>query len=100
MAAYSELKLPPQIRNKPANEVMRAAVLNGELHISLRRGFADPAAWGLLFVEAARHVARAYAHEKMFTPEDALERIRQTFEDAIRQPAEGVSKTTEFIDPK
>jgi hypothetical protein len=35
----------------------------------------------------------------MFTPEDALERIRQTFEDAVRQPAEGVSKTTEFIDP-
>jgi hypothetical protein len=99
MAAYSELKVPPQIRNKPANEVLRAAVLNGELHISLRRGFADPAAWGLLFVEAARHVARAYAHEKMFTPEDALERIRTTFEEAVRQPGEGVSKTTEFIDP-
>lgn len=98
--AYQALNLPPQIRNKDANEVMRAAVLNGELHISLRRGFADPAAWGLLFVEAARHVARAYAHEKMFTPEDALERIRATFEDAIRQPAEGVSKTTEFVDPK
>jgi hypothetical protein len=100
MAGYDALNLPPQIRNKPASEVMRAAVMNGELHISLRRGFADPAAWGLLFVEAARHVARAYAHEKMFTPEDALERIRATFEDAIRQPAEGVSKTTEFVDPK
>src|SRR5436190_2203698 len=99
MAAYDALNLPPQIRNKPASEVLRAAVLNGELHISLRRGFADPAAWGLLFVEAARHVARAYAHEKMFTPEDALERIRATFEDAIRQPAEGISKTSEFVDP-
>jgi hypothetical protein len=52
-----------------------------------------------LFVEAARHVARAYAHEKMFTEQDALERVRQVFEEAIRQPAEGVSKTTEFIDP-
>jgi hypothetical protein len=98
MAAYDALNLPPQIRNKPANEVMRAAVLNGELHISLRRGFADPAAWGL-FVEATRHVARAYAHEKMFTEQDALERVRQAFEEAIRQPAEGISKTTEFIDP-
>jgi hypothetical protein len=99
MAAYDALNLPPQIRNKPANEVLRAAVLNGELHISLRRGFADPAAWGLLFVEAARHVARSYAHEKMFSEQDAFERIRQTFEEAVRQPAEGVSKTTEFIDP-
>src|SRR5262245_43462822 len=99
MAAYDALNLPPQIRNKPANEVLRVAVLSGELHVSLRRGFADPAAWGLLFVEAARHAECAYAHEKMFSEQDAFERIRQTFEQAARQPAEGISKTTEFIDP-
>jgi hypothetical protein len=28
-----------------------------------------------------------------------MERIRATFEEAVRQPPEGISKTTEFIDP-
>ena len=50
---------PPMVKDKPANEVMRVAVHNGELHMSMRRAFDDPGVWGLLFVDAARHVARA-----------------------------------------
>ena len=99
MSAYNELKPPPQVRNQPANEVMRAAVFDGALHISLQRGFPDPATWGHLFVDAARHVARAYAHENICTEQDAFERIRASFEEAVRQPAEGVSATAPF-DPK
>ena len=96
--AYNALNPPPLVKNKPANEVMRAAVHNGELHIALRRGFNDAGAWGLLFVDAARHVARAYAHEKLFTEAEALERIRAEFEKAIREPPEGASETTEIKD--
>ena len=92
---YNALNLPPLVRDKDANEVMRVAVLNGELHMSLRRGFDDPGVWGLLLVDAARHVARAYAHDKIVTEDEALERIRTGFEKAIgakaRSPAE--SKT-------
>jgi hypothetical protein len=96
--AYNALNPPPLVKDKPANEVMRAAVHNGELHLSLRRGFNDPGAWGLLFVDAARHVARAYAHDKIVSEEEALERIRHGFETAIRQPPEGSSETTEIKD--
>jgi len=91
---YIPLNPPPLVRDKDAHEVMRTAVLGGELHFSLLRGFADPAAWGLLFVDAARHVARVYAHEKLFSEDEAIERIRATFEEAIRQPPEGSSEVT------
>ena len=55
---YKPLNPPPMVRDQDAQEIMRAAVLGQELHFSLMRGFADPAAWGLVFVDAARHVAR------------------------------------------
>ena len=53
--SYNALNPPPLVRDKPANEVMRVAVHNGELHMSMRRGFDDPGMWGLLFVDAARN---------------------------------------------
>jgi hypothetical protein len=43
-------------------------------------------------------VARAYAHDKVVTEEEALERIREGFEKAIREPPEGSSETTEIKD--
>ena len=79
---------------------MRAAVLGQELHFSLMRGFADPAAWGLVFVDAARHVARVYAHEKMFSEDEAVERIRAAFEQAIREPPEGSAEVTAIARPE
>jgi hypothetical protein len=96
--SYKALNPPPLVRDKPADEVMRAAVLNGELHVSLRLGFNEPAVWGQLFVDAARHVARIYAHEKLMSEEAALERIRESFEKTIREPPEGTSGTTEIRD--
>src|SRR3982751_4789225 len=95
---YNALNLPPLVSDKDANEVVRGAVLNGELHMSLRRGFDDPGVWRLLLVDAARHVARAYAHDKIVTEDEALERIRDGFEKAIRQPPEGSAETTEIKD--
>ena len=98
--AYKPLNPPPMVRDQDAQEVMRAAVLGNELHFSLMRGFADPAAWGLVFVDAARHVARVYAHEKMFSEDEAVERIRAAFEQAIREPPEGSAEVTAIAKPE
>jgi hypothetical protein len=97
---YNALNPPPLVRDKSAHEVMRAAVLDGELHFSLKRGFADPAAWGLLLFDAARHAARVYAHEKLFTEDEAIERIRAAFEAAMREPPEGSSEVTAVVRPE
>src|SRR5436189_4307885 len=96
--AYNALNPPPLVRDQPANRVIGGAVHNGEMHMSLRRGFNGPGAWGLLFVDAARHVARAYAHDKVVSEEEALDRISEGFEKAIREPPEGSSETTEIKD--
>ena len=93
---YNAVKPPPSVDGKDANEVMRVAVHDGSLHFALRRAFNDPGVWGLVFVDAARHVARAFAHEKMCTEDEAIERIRIAFEKAIREPPEGSARTTEI----
>jgi hypothetical protein len=94
---YGALNPPPQVRDKDdAHEVMRAAVHNGEFHFSLRRGFNDAGAWGVLLANAARHVARVYAHEKIVTEEAALARIREGFEAAMNEPDDSQSQTTEI----
>ena len=96
---YGALNPPPQVRDKDdAHEVLRAAVHNGEMHFSLRRGFTDAGAWGILLADAARHVAKVYAHENVLTEDAALERIRQGFEAAISEPADSRTTTTEIKD--
>ena len=64
---YGALNPPPLVKDKDAHEVLRAAVHNGEFHFALRRGFTDAGAWGILLADAARHVARVYAHENLLT---------------------------------
>src|SRR6476469_1747604 len=93
---YSALNPPPLVREQDAHEVLRAAVHDGEMHFSLRRGFTDAGAWGILLADAARHVARVYAHEKVLTEDAALARIREGFEAAISEFLYSGSATTEI----
>jgi Domain of unknown function (DUF5076) len=94
---YGALNPPPMVHDKDdAHEVLRAAVHNGEMHFSLRRGFTDAGAWGILLADAARHIARVYAHENVLTEDAALERIRQGFDAAINEPPDSRTQTTEI----
>ena len=95
---YDALNPPPMVAGQGrASRCCAPPCMNGELHFSLRRGFADPAAWGMLFVDAARHVARVYAHEKMFTEDEALERIRAGLRGGDRRAGRiAGSQTTEI----
>jgi len=45
---FDALRLPPAAQEHGGTEVLRAAIVNGALHISLRRAFDDPQAWGML----------------------------------------------------
>ena len=93
---YGALNPPPMVRDQDAHEVLRAAVHNGEMHFSLRRGFTDAGAWGVLLADAARHVAKVYAHENLLTEDAALARIREGFEAAISEPPDTRTQTTEI----
>ena len=47
LPAFDTLKVPPAALEHGGTEVLRAAIVNGALHVSLRRAFDDPEAWGI-----------------------------------------------------
>ena len=61
MATFDPLHIPPTALEQGGVEVLRAAVVGGGLHVSLRRAFDDPQAWGMLIADVARHAARIRA---------------------------------------
>ncbi len=67
---------------------MRAVIVDGALHVSLRRAFDDPEAWGMLIADVARHAARVFARETKWTEEQALERVRSMFDAEMDAPTD------------
>jgi Domain of unknown function (DUF5076) len=90
-SSYQALSIPPAANTQGGVEVLRCAVIDGELHLTLRPAFSEPNGWGQLFAEVARQVARAYAHERRFTEPETLARISSAFEANMRQPPEATS---------
>src|SRR4051812_1245332 len=85
---YDALIIPPEALEQGGVEVLRAAVVDGGLHVSLRRAFDDPEAWGMLIADVARHVARIYATEKNMSEDETLARIRGIFEAEMDSPTD------------
>ena len=88
---YQALNIPPAAQERGGFEVLRCAIIDGELHLTLRPVFDEPGAWGKLFAEVARQVARAYAHQNRFAEADTLTRIGSAFETDMRNPPDMVS---------
>jgi Domain of unknown function (DUF5076) len=86
--AFDALVIPPTALEQGGVEVLRAAIVDGGLHVSLRRAFDDPEAWGMLIADVARHVARIYATENKFREEETLERIRSLFNAELDSPTD------------
>ena len=85
---FDALQIPPSALEQGGVEVLRAAVVDGGLHVSLRRAFDDPEAWGMLIADVARHVARIYAREDKFPEDETLERIRVLFNAEMDAPTD------------
>lgn len=86
-APYDALQVPPTAQEKGGIEVLRAGVIEGGLHVMLRRAFNDPRAWGILLADVARQVSRVYAQEKNENEADILSSIRDAFAAEINAPA-------------
>ena len=68
--------------------MLRCAIVEGALHVSLRRAFDDPEAWGMLIADLTRHVARVYASEDKFREEETIERIRALYDAEMDAPTD------------
>jgi hypothetical protein len=84
--SYDVLAAPPTALEHGGVEVLRAAIVDGGLHVSLRRAFDDPQVWGILIV--ARHAARIFATETSLSEDEAMERIRLTFDAEMDAPTD------------
>ena len=74
----SELIIPPAVLSDPrAVEMARIWAAHGEQHVSLNAGlWEDPAAWGIMLVDLARHVSNYYAQEHGHDPAKVMARIK------------------------
>ena len=79
MANFNALNIPPPAIEQGGNELMRVAVANGELYMSIRRGFDDPEGWGRVLAEVVKHVSQIYATETKFNKAEAAKRILEAF---------------------
>ena len=81
MSKPAELAIPFAAHGaREASEVLRAWIVDNGLHVSLQRGFDDPAVWGVLLTDVARHVARIFETEGICSQDEALEKIKATFD--------------------
>jgi len=86
--AFEALHVPPAALAQGGVEVLRAVIVDGALHVSLRRAFDDPEAWGMLIADVTRHIARIYAAEKHVPEEETLARVRAMFEAEMDAPSD------------
>ena len=93
--AKNELPPPPQAFSDEAQEVLRAWVVDGGLHVSMMRSFDDPMVWGVLLADVARHAARIYAGEDGRTEDEVATVIASTFRVEITSPSD--TGTTEAV---
>jgi hypothetical protein len=85
---FNALVIPPDALDKGGVEVLRAAIIDGDLHVTLRRAFDDPATWGVLLADVARHVARIYATEDKKKEAATLAEISAGFAAEMNDPTD------------
>jgi hypothetical protein len=60
---YQALALPNEALTNGGTEIMRAGIIDGELYVTARRAFKNPAKWGDVLAETARRIALLYSAE-------------------------------------
>jgi hypothetical protein len=83
---FDALHVPPEAFDKGGVEVLRAVIVDGALHVSLRRAFDDPEAFGMMIADITRHVGRIYADK--FPEEQTVERIRAIYDAEMDAPTD------------
>ena len=79
-AKFDALAVPPPALEQGGYEVLRAAIANDQLHVSLRRAFEEPEVWGVLLADVIRHIADIYAREISMREDEVVEKVYAMFE--------------------
>jgi Domain of unknown function (DUF5076) len=76
---FEALIIPDEALARGGVEILRAAIIEGQLHVTLRRTFEEPDPWGGLLSEVVRRVARAYSVGGEFDEHEVVFRIHSSF---------------------
>ena len=82
------MPIPPSAADKGGVEVLRAFIVEGQMHVALRRSFETPEIWGLAIADIARHAARIFATETKISEGAALGKIRKMFDAELDMPTD------------
>jgi hypothetical protein len=85
---FDALHVPPAALEQGGVEVLRAVIIDGALHVSLRRAFDDAEAWGMLIADVTRHIARIYAKESPLSEDEVIERVRSIYDAEMDSPSD------------
>lgn len=85
---FDALHVPPSALEHGGVEVLRAVIVDGELHLSLRPAFEEPEPWGMLIADLTRHIARIYATESNLTQDQVVERVRAIYDSEMERPTD------------
>jgi hypothetical protein len=94
MSQKDALPIPAAASRDPRSlEILRVWIANGEQHVALAFGmWEEPAAWGLLLADLARHIAEAHAQQDdQVDAEDFLEQLRSGMEAELDGPSDEIS---------
>lgn len=91
----NELELPPvAFENPAAVEVLRVwAAPQSPQQLTLRTTWKNPAVWGLVLVDIARHAAQAYRAEGR-DPDEVLRQIRELWDSEFDKPTSAATDLT------
>ena len=82
---YMALQIPPTALDKGGIEVLRTAIVNDDVHVTLRPAFQEPQAWGLLLAQVIRNVGRAYAQQPQFKELEVIAQVRQSLDQELQR---------------
>ncbi len=95
-----QLLIPgPAAGDSRAVELLRVWAAGGKQHVSIATGiWDDPASWGIMLVDLARHLANAYEQTKGMDRAATIARLKAGFDaewgHATDEPTGGIVKIT------
>ncbi len=94
MSDKNALAIPKAaLRDPKSFEVLRVWIAEQDQHVALSLGvWQDPAAWGILLADLARHIVRGHGQQpgkRDFDADTFLERLRDGFDAEFDEPTEG-----------
>jgi hypothetical protein len=90
MADSDQLLIPDAAKaDLKSFELLRVWIANKGQHVSLRVGtWTDPAAWGIMLADLAKHIVNSYDQDMALEKRQTLLRIRAAFDAELMKPTD------------